>query len=139
MSDGAVIYRVRYEYDPPTHAWSALTHADHGPASWGRTLEEARTNIRDAIATRLELPDDQTLEDAGITVIDEVRPPGVDAETVAALRARRERAEELRTEVATETARIAATLRDRGLSMRDIGTVIGISHTRVAQLVGKGS
>ncbi len=138
MSEDARTYRVRYDYDAPTRAWSALTDPDHGPASWGRTLDEARSNIRDAIASRLELPDEQTLEEAGITVIDEVRPPGIDAGAVAALQARRERAEELRTEVAAETARIAATLRERGLSMRDIGTVIGISHTRVAQLVGKG-
>jgi predicted RNase H-like HicB family nuclease len=72
VSDDARTYRVRYECDPATRAWSALTHVDHGPASWGRTLEEARANIRDAIATHLELPDGLTLDDAGITVIDEV-------------------------------------------------------------------
>ena len=134
---GPQTFEVRYDWDARARAWSAVSE-DPRVASGGRTLIAAQANFRDAVATWLELPDEQSLDDAGVVVIDHVVAPEVDPSSLVALRARREQVEALRTEVATETAHIAATLRARGLTIRDIGDVIGISHTRVAQLVGKG-
>ncbi len=66
---------VRYEYDPKAEAWSALTDMP-GMTSHGKTLEDAQAQARDAVASWLELPAEQSLEDAGITIVDEVVDDG---------------------------------------------------------------
>ena len=47
---------------------------------------------------------------------------------------RRLQADSLRSQVAEETRRTAAELRRVGLSTRDVGEILGISGTRVAQI-----
>ena len=102
-------------------------------STFGRTLAAARSHARDALAAYLEVPD-LGVSDARLSEVVEV--PGVDRATLDALRVEREKAHVLRANVARTTAEVAASLRDRGLSTRDIGDVLGISHGRVAQLAG---
>ncbi len=66
------------------------------------------------------------------------RVPGLGDE-LAAVRAVRMDAERLQTEAAERTRVIARRLAQRGLTVRDIGAALGVSHQRVAQLVGKTS
>jgi predicted RNase H-like HicB family nuclease len=58
---------------------------------------------------------------------------------LAAVRAVRMDAERLQTEAAERTRVIARRLAQRGLTVRDIGAALGVSHQRAAQLVSKGS
>ena len=66
------------------------------------------------------------------------RVPGL-GDDLAAVRAVRVDAERLQTEAAERTRVIARRLAARGLTVRDIGAALGVSHQRAAQLVGKGS
>ena len=66
------------------------------------------------------------------------RVPGFD-DDLANVRAVRVDAERLQTEAAERTRVIARRLAQRGLTVRDIGAALGVSHQRAAQLVGKGS
>jgi len=66
------------------------------------------------------------------------RVPGFD-DDLANVRAVRVDAERLQTEAAERTRVIARRLAARGLTVRDIGAALGVSHQRAAQLVGKGS
>lgn len=59
-----------------------------------------------------------------------------DAETVRALRADVER---IQSDLATRQVRLIRTLRKQGFTVRDIGTIVGLSHQRVQQLLASSA
>lgn len=132
MTVGPRKWTVRYEYDPKAKAWSAVSDSPR-VASWGRTLAHARASVREAIELYLDIPDDQSLEDVGVVVHDQVVVPGVDTGEIVSLQQRRARSELLRSEVARDTERLVGRLLEQGLSTRDAGTVVGVSGGRVSQ------
>ncbi|MBX3032006.1 MAG: hypothetical protein KF809_17820 [Chloroflexi bacterium] len=123
---------VRYEYDPPTRAWSAV--AASGGASWGRSLGQARASVREALALRYDLPDDATLESEGVVLHEEYLIDDAVIDTTA-LRRERDEAERLREKVARESERLAGRLIDKGVSTRDAGAIMGVTHGRIQQYV----
>lgn len=124
---------VRYEYDPAARAWSAV--ADTGGSSWGRTFAQARTSIREALALWYDLPDDRELSDMGVEVLDVPVVGGRPLDAVHSLATRRAEVERLHDAVARESREVARILVDGGISVRDAGAIIGVSHGRVAQYV----
>ena len=99
-----------------------------GVRSFGRTVTDAASNIREAIAAAEDLEEWSelellyTLDDPAATVALQEFRQADKAEAKAS--AERERA----------LSQVVGTLRSQGMSYRDIGTVIGFSHQRVAQL-----
>ena len=98
--------------------------------SQARRLDQAESAIREALAIVLGVSEDSfdidlhaRLEDALQARVDEAR----------AARAAAERAE-----LAAREAQLAAVaeLRESGLTTRDIGGLLGLSHQRVAQIAG---
>jgi hypothetical protein len=132
MTTDMRIWTVRYEYDPKARAWSAVSDSPR-VASWGRTLAQAKSSVREAIELQLDLPDEQSLDAVGVVVEDQVVVPGVDTGEITALQQRRARSEVLRAEVARDTERLVGRLLEHGLSTRDAGTVVGVSGGRVSQ------
>ena len=99
-----------------------------GVRSFGRTVTDAASNIREAIAAAEDLEEWAelgllyTLEDTAATAaLQEFREADI---ADARASADRERA----------LGVVIGSLRSQGMSYRDIGTVIGLSHQRVAQL-----
>ena len=99
-----------------------------GVRSFGRTVTDAATNIREAIAAAEDLEEWSELE-----LLYTLEDP---AATVALQEFRR--ADKAETQASVERERalgaVVGSLRSQGMSYRDIATVIGLSHQRVAQL-----
>lgn len=99
-----------------------------GVRSFGRTVTSAVENVREAIAAAEDLDQWDDL-DLIITVGDDGTTAVLDR-----LREARRLEESASAERDTAVKDAIAALRGDGLSYRDIGTVIGMSHQRVAQL-----
>lgn len=99
-----------------------------GVRSFGRTASSAVDNIREAIAAAEDLDEWGDL-DLVITVGDEGTAAALDRFREAR---RHEESASAERHMAVKDA--IAALRSEGMSYRDIGVVIGLSHQRVAQL-----
>ncbi|MCX5215610.1 type II toxin-antitoxin system HicB family antitoxin [Kitasatospora sp. NBC_00240] len=109
--------------------WWAVEVPDvPGAHTQGRNLKEAEQMAREAVALLLDVEEDQVLID--------LRPelPRATTDILADFQARRTAREDA--EAAERTAQEAAAraLKAAGLSVRDAGAVLGISHQRIAQL-----
>jgi predicted RNase H-like HicB family nuclease len=126
MADGRFVAEYRWD----DRAWIVQFH-EPDIATFGRTLAAAKRYARSALAVHLEVQD---LAEAEVEVIDDVRLPGEVAVEVQALVERRAEADRLRADVASTTRRVAADLRARGFSTRDVGEILGVSGSRIAQI-----
>jgi predicted RNase H-like HicB family nuclease len=124
----ALIYRVDIARDE-SGAWLARVPAVPGCHTYGRTLEQARRRIREALGLWVEGADRAQLEFR-------IRlPSGVRAELERA-RSARERSAQAQLQAHEATVRAAKDLTERlGLSLRDASELLDLSHQRVQQLV----
>ena len=122
-------YTARYEFDG--QHWLVEIEEIPQVHSFGRTLAKADTNVRDALALWLEVPDPDAL-----SVVPNLQLDAIAIEAVShANQARAELAEvQVRAnQLTTEAARI---LVDKlNLSLRDAAFLLNLSHQRVAQLL----
>ncbi len=95
-----------------------------------RRLGDAGRMARELVAVTLDVP----VEDVEVTVT--VAPvEGIDVATaVAAIRDERATAARLEREASDRAAALARELAGRGLPMRDVGAILGVSHQRAHQL-----
>ena len=125
-------YTVRYERDEDGW-WVAV--ASGAPAqTQGRTIEQAQERIREALAVLLDIEPEQ------LDLKQDVRLPPTARKVLGAAKKATARAagEAKRAERATRDA--ARTLVKCGMSLRDAGTLLGVSRQRVHQILdAKGS
>jgi predicted RNase H-like HicB family nuclease len=127
-------YTVLAERDEA--GWWAVRIAElPGVLTQARRLEQVEAFAREAIDLAISVG--HASKDKYTVHID-ARVPEFDDE-LATVRAVRADAERLQVEAAERTRVIARRLADKGLTVRDIGAALGVSHQRAAQLVGKGS
>ncbi|HEY3218015.1 MAG TPA: type II toxin-antitoxin system HicB family antitoxin [Candidatus Limnocylindria bacterium] len=123
-------YKVVYERDEGG-AWIAEVPSVPGCHTYGRTIEQARERVREAL--------DLWVRDANTAyLVDDVRLPSRLRASVKRAHLERKKAEEQH-ERAQRTAAKAATelTRDLHVSLRDAGEVLGLSRQRVQQLTAK--
>lgn len=108
--------------------WLVESVGMQGVRSFGRTVSAALANIREAIAAAEDL---DRWDDLDILII-----VGDEATSAALDRLREARRHEEMAASERHSAAIDAisSLRAEGMSYRDIGAVVGLSHQRVAQL-----
>ena len=121
-------YRVVIERDE-SGAWIARVPRVPGCHTYGRTLDQARRRIREALSL--------WVEDAACVKFEvEVRLPREIRRELQKSSSARRRAERERAEAAAATKSAAnALVRELRVGMRDAAELLGISHQRVQQLV----
>lgn len=119
-------YRAVYEREPDGR-WTVEIPKVRGCHTYGRTIDQARERVREALD--LFVKDADTAE-----IVDEVKLP-------AGLRAEIKRAQRLREKVSRDEqlmtaaqAKVVMAMRKLKLGHRDAGRLLGLSHQRVQQL-----
>ncbi len=125
------LYTVRYERAGDGW-WVASVSDVHGCHTQGKSIAQARKRIRKALALSLHISDKAA--DA-LKLIDNLQLPTKLAEAVEAHEAAVEAAQKHAAELQDKRAKAAKALAAEGLSVRDVGEVLGISFQRVQQLV----
>ncbi len=121
-------YHVDYDRDESGH-WIATVRGVAGCHTYGRTIEEARRRVREALATAVDDADSAAL-------VDNVKlPKPIEREVKRARRLRRDVEERSARAGAAARKAARALLKDMGLSVRDAGALLGMSGQRVQQLV----
>lgn len=110
--------------------WAITVPALSGVFSQAKRLDQVEATAREAIAMMLDI--DET--DVGPIEV-EVIPPATVVDLLDKLHKSMALADEA-TEAATEARReVARILREEGLPTRDVGTLLGVSHQRVSQIL----
>lgn len=124
----AASYRVVLERDE-SGAWIARVPRVPGCHTYGRTLEQARRRIREALALWIEDAD-------AVELVEDVRLPAAARDAIRRSRRARSAAEARRLDAQAATAEAAqALVEELHLGVRDAGELLGLSHQRVQQLV----
>ena len=115
--------------------WWAITIPElPGAFSQCKRLDQVEAMAREVIALMLEV---DSAEIGGIDV--DIELPDRVADELAALRRSERMAEDARQTAAHARRRAAEQLRTSGMSMRDVGRLLGVSHQRVSQLLDRKS
>lgn len=121
-------YRVTFERDE-SGAWIARVVGLRGCHTHGRTLEQARRRVREALALWAEDADTAELEE-------EIRLPAPARAAIRESKAARHAADRRRRSAHVATAEAARLLvEELELGLRDAGELLDLSYQRVQQLV----
>lgn len=132
MAKAMSTYTVRYERDD-TGWWVATVKEVKGCHTQGRTIEQARKRIREALSLFVNDSDDAQF-------IDDIALPANARILLKRVLATRKRAEKEAAKLQNSTAEAAKVLTmEVGVSVRDAGELLGLSHQRVHQLLTRSS
>ena len=117
--------------------WLADVPSLEGAHTYARSLPTLDQAVREVVVLAADLPD----EAMPVLMLDYEYHTGDASLDVTAQEVRqlRREADELATAAATRTGRAAAELVARGLSVRDVAALLGISPQRVSQLTARAS
>ena len=119
-------YSVTYKRDPGDDAWIVEVEGMPDVCTFGRTLEEAAVNAREAIAVTVDASESE------VDLEEHFAVSGLDVEELVSLR---DRAQELQEIYLSRQRAAVLRLAEAGVSRRDSARMLGVSHQRVQQLV----
>ncbi len=124
-------YRVVYERERPG-VWVVEAPDVQGCHTWGRSLEQSRRHIREALSL--------CVDDAAFATLDEeIHTPRAVRDTVTGAREARAKAEALQARALLRTeAAVRRLTGEFGFSLRDAGELLGLSRQRAHQLTARG-
>ena len=117
--------------------WLADVPALQGAHTFARSLPALDQAVREVVVLAADLPDEDM---PGLALEFDYRTGDPDLDTTALeVRRLRRQAGELAATASARTGEVAARLVARGLSVRDIAALLGISPQRVSQLTARAS
>lgn len=121
-------YHVTYQRDE-TGWWVASVREVRGCHTQGRTVDEARRRIREALALFVDDAD-------SVPLVDEVKLPATAAKAIRVYATLRKKADREDQRASAAARRAVRVLRSGKLKMsaRDAARLLGLSHQRVHQL-----
>lgn len=119
-------YRAVYEREPDGR-WTVEIPDVPGCHTYGRTIDQARERLREALSLFRDAPQSAEFEDV-------VRLPRTVMQRIRAAKELRETVEQEETKMVTAQVDAVRALRKMKLGHRDAGTLLGLSHQRVQQL-----
>lgn len=120
-------YTAIYEHDADEDAWNVRIKGVAGCQTYGRSLRQAQSRIREALALWLDV----TPAEVGIR--DQF--PGALAAVADEVSRARTAAERAGAKAQQQTVEAVKALTELGLSRRDAAELLGLSHQRVQQLL----
>jgi DNA-binding NarL/FixJ family response regulator len=117
--------------------WLADVPELQGAHTYARSLPSLDQAVREAVVLAADLPD-EAMRDLVLDYDYHTGDPDLDATALEVRRLRRQ-ADELAATAASRTGQAAAQLVARGLSVRDVAALLGISPQRVSQLTARAS
>ena len=120
-------YTAIYDYDADDSAWNVRIKGLTGCQTYGRSIRQAQSRIREALALWLDT------DSARLSVRDQF-PAALASVADDVLRAR-SAAERAGAKAQQQTIEAVKSLTDLGLSRRDAAELLGLSHQRVHQLL----
>jgi predicted RNase H-like HicB family nuclease len=128
MEENVKTYTARLEREKDER-WTVELEEEPRVHTWGKTVDQALTRMREAAALWFQLEEDQ------IELLPRPVLPKSADRTVEQARQAREQARSADRLAVERTRKAAAALTSRGISMRDAAAILGISHQRVHQLL----
>jgi predicted RNase H-like HicB family nuclease len=124
-------FKVTYKRDEDG-VWVASAAGLKGCHTQGRSIDEARRHIREAIALYLDLTN---REEAALEIVDDVRLPAEVRKALTQLKRARELENDARVKARETAERVAVQLTEKlNLSRRDAAELTGFSFQRIQQL-----
>lgn len=120
-------YTALYEHDADEDVWNVRIKGLAGCQTYGRSLRQAQSRIREALALWLDVAP------AEVEMRDQF--PGALAAVADDVSRARTAAERAGAKAQQQTLDAVKTLTDLGLSRRDAAELLGLSHQRVQQLL----
>ena len=120
-------YTAIYDRDADDNAWNVCIKGLAGCQTYGRSIRQAQSRIREALALWLDT------DSAQLRVRDQF-PPALASVADDVVRAR-SAAERAGAKAQQQTVEAVKSLTDLGLSRRDAAELLGLSHQRVHQLL----
>jgi len=120
-------YTAIYDYDADDHAWNVRIKGLTGCQTYGRSIRQAQSRIREALSLWLDTAPAQ------LRVRDQF-PAALASVADDVVRAR-SAAERAGAKARQQTIEAVKALTDLGLSRRDAAELLGLSHQRVHQLL----
>jgi predicted RNase H-like HicB family nuclease len=121
-------YTVTYQRDE-SNWWVARIKSIPGCHTQGRTIDQARRRIREALGLFIDDSD-------AVELKDDVILPKTAKRLLEQVKENRKRAEKESTQLQQSTAEAARMLtQEIGISMRDTGELLGLSHQRIHQIL----
>lgn len=127
------VTEIKVVLEPDDGGWHIFAPEVRGCRTWGRSISEARTRIREALSTCVDVFADPDAVAREATLTEEFRLP---REMRAAVQ-RFERARDAAAKVKAEQAGAARAITGT-LSLRDAGELLGLSQEGVRQLLKTG-